>query len=76
MKLQDLGFNEWFVQRLNESGKTDYSIARITSVNKDTYLVRNEDGEVLSELAGEFMFSIKSRLQYPAVGDWAFVQYY
>ena len=76
MKLQDLGFNEWFVQRLNESGKTGYSLARITSVNKDTYLVRNEDGEVLSELAGEFMFSAESRIQYPAVGDWAFVQYY
>jgi len=76
MKLQDLGFNEWFVQRLNESGKTGYSLARITSVNKDTYLVRNEDGEVLSELAGEFMFSVESRLQYPSVGDWAFVQYY
>jgi ribosome biogenesis GTPase len=76
MKLQDLGFNEWFAQRLDESGKTGYSLARITSVNKDTYLVRNEDGEVLSELAGEFMFSAESRLQYPAVGDWAFVQYY
>ncbi len=76
MKLQDLGFNEWFVQRLNESGKTGYSLARITSVNRDTYLVRNEDGEALSELAGEFMYSAESRLQYPAVGDWAFVQYY
>jgi len=76
MKLQDLGFNEWFVQRLDESAKTGYSLARITSINKDTYLVRNEDGEVLSELAGEFMFSAESKLQYPAVGDWAFVQYY
>jgi ribosome biogenesis GTPase len=76
MELSELGFNEWFVQGLNESGKTGYSLARITSVNKDTYLVRNGDGEVLSELAGEFMFSAESRLQYPAVGDWAFVQYY
>ena len=76
MELSELGFNEWFVQGLNESGKTGYSLARITSVNKDTYLVRNGDGEVLSELAGEFMFSAESRIQYPAVGDWAFVQYY
>ena len=76
MKLCALGFNEWFVQRLNESDKTGYSLARITSVNKDTYLVMGENGEVLSELAGEFMFSAESRLQYPAVGDWAFIQYY
>jgi len=51
MKLHDLGFNEWFIQKLKESGKTDYHIARITSVNKGSYLVRNEGGEVLSELA-------------------------
>ena len=76
MKLHDLGFNEWFIQRLNESGKTDYRLARITSVNKGSYLSRNEDGEVLSELAGEFIFSAESKLNYPVVGDWAFVQYY
>ena len=76
MKLHDLGFNEWFIQRLNESSKTDYRLARITSVNKGSYLTRNEDGEVLSELAGEFIFSAESKLNYPVVGDWAFVQYY
>ena len=76
MELHDLGLNEWFIQRLSESGKTDYRIARITSVNKGSYLVRNEDSEVLSELAGEFIFSVESKLHYPVVGDWAFVQYY
>jgi ribosome biogenesis GTPase len=76
MKLRDLGFNEWFIQRLNESGQTGYSLARITSVNKGSYLVRNEDSEVLSELAGDFIYSAESKLHYPVVGDWAFVQYY
>ncbi len=76
MELYGLGFNEWFVQRLNEYGKTDYRLARITSVNKGSYLVRNEVGEVISELAGEFIFSAESSLQYPVVGDWAFVKYY
>jgi len=76
MKLHDLGFNEWFIQKLKESGKTDYHIARITSVNKGSYLVRSEGSEVFSELAGEFVFSAESRLQYPVVGDWALVKYY
>jgi len=76
MELYDLGFNEWFIQKLSESGKTDYHIARITSVNKGSYLVRHEDSEVLSELAGEFMFSLGSQLEYPVVGDWVFVRYY
>jgi len=76
MKLHELGFNDWFIQRLNEFGKPDYRLARISSVNKGSYLVRNEDGEVLSELAGEFIFSAESKLHYPVVGDWSFVQYY
>jgi ribosome biogenesis GTPase / thiamine phosphate phosphatase len=76
MELQELGFNEWFLQRLNESGKTTYHMARITNVSRGGYLVRNKDGEVLSEIAGEFAFSMESKLQYPVVGDWAFVQYY
>ena len=76
MELKDLGFSEWFEQRLSESDKTGYSLARIISVNKGSYVVRNDGEEILSELAGEFIFSAESRLEYPAVGDWAFVRYY
>ncbi len=76
MKLHNLGFNEWFIQKLQESGKTDHRVARVTSVNKGSYLVRNEDSEVLAELAGEFIYSAESKLQYPVVGDWAFVRYH
>jgi ribosome biogenesis GTPase len=76
MKLCDLGFNEWFIQKLQKSGKIDYRVARITSVNKGSYLVRNEDNEVLAELAGEFIYSAESGISYPVVGDWAFVQYH
>ncbi|MFC1974411.1 ribosome small subunit-dependent GTPase A [Chloroflexota bacterium] len=76
MELSDLGFNTWFSQKLNESGKTGYDIARVTSVNKGGYVVRNEDREVSAELTGEFMFSAESQHEYPVVGDWAFVQYY
>ena len=76
MELQKLGFNDWFKQKQKESSKLDHSIARITAVNKGSYLVRNEHSEVLSELAGEFSFSADSIIKYPVVGDWAFVQYY
>jgi ribosome biogenesis GTPase len=76
MELQALGFNDWDKQRQEQSSKPDYSVARITAVNKGSYLVRNEHSEVLSELAGEFMFSAESIIKYPVVGDWAFVQYY
>ena len=76
MELQALGFNDWFKQRQKKPSKPDYSVARITAVNKGSYLVRNEHCEVTAELAGEFMFSAESSIGYPVVGDWAFVQYY
>ena len=76
MKLLDLGFNDWFHHKQEELGKHNYSVARIIAVNRDNYLVRNEDYEVLAELSGEFMFSAESSIEFPVVGDWAFVQYY
>ncbi|MFC1897265.1 ribosome small subunit-dependent GTPase A [Chloroflexota bacterium] len=76
MKLQTLGFNSWFEQRYKEFIKPDQNIARITAVSKGSYLVRNENGEVFSELAGEFRFFADSANKYPVVGDWVFVQYY
>lgn len=76
MELLDLGLNDWFQQRQKEYDKPDHSLARITAVNKGGYLVRNEHDEVLAELAGKLMFSTESIIDFPVVGDWAFVQYY
>jgi ribosome biogenesis GTPase len=76
MELLDLGFNDWFQQRQKEYDKPGHSLARVTAVNKGGYLVRNEHDEVLAELAGKLMFSTESIIDFPVVGDWAFVQYY
>ncbi len=74
--MQTLGFSDWFQQKLNEAKKPGYSAARVTAVNRDNYLVRNESGEVLAELSGRLMFATESSVDLPSVGDWAFVQYY
>ncbi|MFC2007216.1 ribosome small subunit-dependent GTPase A [Chloroflexota bacterium] len=76
MENLNLGFNDWFQHKQNESGKLDHSVARVTAVNKGSYLVRNEHGEVLAELMGEFIFSAESSMDFPVVGDWTFVEYY
>ncbi len=76
MELLDLGFDDWFAQRFKESDRPAHRPARITAVNRDNYLVRNETGEVLAELSGRMMFSAESGVDFPAVGDWALVQYY
>ncbi len=76
MELQDLGFDNWFQEKLGQSDRQDYSVARVTAVSRDSYLVRNENSEVLAELSGRFAFSAEPDSGFPAVGDWALVQYY
>jgi ribosome biogenesis GTPase len=76
MELLDLGFTDWFKHKQKEYDKPGHSVGRVTAVNKGGYLVRNEHGEVLAELAGSFMFFADSIIDFPVVGDWAFVQYY
>ena len=76
MELKELGFDQWFEEKQEELQRPDCSVARVTAVNRDSYLVRNEKSEVLAELTGAFRFSAGSSLDFPSVGDWAFVQYY
>lgn len=76
MKLAELGFNIWFQQKRDDCGKPELSIARITRVDRDRYLVRNEQNEIQAEPTGKLLFSVDSSQDLPCVGDWALVQYY
>jgi ribosome biogenesis GTPase len=76
MELKDLGFDQWFQEKKEDLQKPDCRIARVTEVNRDSYLVRNENSEVLAELTGNLIFSAESSMDFPSVGDWAFVQYH
>jgi ribosome biogenesis GTPase len=75
MELQDFGFDRWFQDKLKEYHVHSYSIARITAVNRDNYLVRNENIEVPAELLGRFRFSVESGEDLPTVGDWVLLTY-
>jgi len=52
------------------------NIARISAVDRGSYLIRNQTGEVPAELAGKFYFQIESPVDLPCVGDWVTVQYH
>jgi ribosome biogenesis GTPase len=66
MDLKDLGFDQWFQDKSAELQKPDCSVARVTAVNRDSYLVRNEKIEVAAELTGAFRFSAGSSLDFLA----------
>lgn len=76
MELRTLGFNQWFQEKKAEARRPDCSVARVTAVHRDSYLVRNENREVLAEAAGNFAYSTESSIDLPSVGDWALVQYH
>ena len=76
MELKLLGFDNWFEEKRTEAHRPDCAVARVTAVHRDSYLVRNENSEVLAELAGSFLYSAESSTDLPSVGDWALVQYH
>ncbi len=76
MKLRDLGFDQWFEAYLSELHLADCGIARISAVDRGSYLIRNQTKEVPAELAGKFYFQVESPVDLPCVGDWVTVQYH
>lgn len=76
MKLSDLGFDNWFEAHVDELCQDDQGIARVSAVNRGSYLVRNELREIPAELAGKFYFRAESSVDLPCAGDWVTVQYH
>ena len=76
MKLSDLGFDQWFEAHISEFLQEEGCIARIAAVDRGSYLIRNESGEVPAELAGKLSYQIENPVELPCVGDWVTVQYH
>ena len=76
MKLEDLGFDDWFRERWAESQQDEYKVSRVTAVNKDSYIIRNEEAEIPAEVTGKLLYGARSSLDLPTVGDWVCVQYF
>jgi ribosome biogenesis GTPase / thiamine phosphate phosphatase len=75
MNLSAIGLDNWFKQQANEVCGIDESIARVTAVDRDRYIIRNDQGEIPAELTGKFLYTAESRANLPCVGDWVCVQY-
>jgi len=75
MELTDLGFDDWFQQRSACLLQPEQSLARVTAVDRDAFLVRNQGSERYAELAGKLRFETQSAMDLPCVGDWVCVQW-
>jgi ribosome biogenesis GTPase len=76
IKLSDFGFDKWFEAHVSDFRQECHGIARISAVDRGSYLIRNQINEVPAELAGKFYFQVESSVDLQCVGDWVTVQYH
>ena len=72
--LKNVGFSEWFQERLDSSKLDDFQLARVTTVYGESYVVTDGEKDITAEITGKIMFSAESPLDYPTVGDWCYFQ--
>ena len=74
MNLKQIGWDEWFENQRWELCAPEQRPARIIIVDRDRYIVRDEDGELSATLTGKFRHSTASATDSPCVGDWVCIQ--
>lgn len=58
----------------NDSGYNEDQVARVITVQKNSYRVSDGETEYHAHLSGKFLNEIVSSLDFPSVGDWVEVQ--
>jgi ribosome biogenesis GTPase len=75
MTLQDLGFDDWFAAQA-PTREEGCAFARVCAVDRGSFRIRNESGEVPAELSGKLSYQTDRATDLPCVGDWVAAQYY
>lgn len=60
----------------DKSGYLGNPIAKVISVDRDQYLVRQAESEVPAKLTGRAIYTSESSTDMPCVGDWVHVKYH
>jgi ribosome biogenesis GTPase / thiamine phosphate phosphatase len=74
MNIEKLGYDESVKQLTDPLKLNEHSIARVITVNKNSFVVSEGTKEIFAELSGKFMFSAETPEELPAAGDWVYVQ--
>ncbi|MDD4761906.1 MAG: ribosome small subunit-dependent GTPase A [Candidatus Pacebacteria bacterium] len=70
MKIEDLGYDDFFESNRKKLKLDGFSVARVIAEYKGAYRVKNANGEYLAKITGKDMYKALTRKDYPAVGDW------
>ncbi|MDA3800096.1 MAG: ribosome small subunit-dependent GTPase A [Kiritimatiellae bacterium] len=74
--LEDIGLSHWFQSQLDADQMAFHEVARVISVQKDSYIITNGDCEVFAELSGALFYNANSSTDLPTVGDWVYADFY
>jgi ribosome biogenesis GTPase len=72
--IETIGFDNSLKDKVDLSKTSDLKIARVISVNKNSFVVSNGVKDIYAELTGKFLFNSEDSLDLPAVGDWVYAQ--
>ncbi|MFZ1290893.1 MAG: ribosome small subunit-dependent GTPase A [Melioribacteraceae bacterium] len=73
MSLLKLGLSNEELNLFNEN-KNDFQIARIITVQRESYIINNGEKDLFAKLTGNLMYSSNSSLDFPTTGDFVFYQ--
>ncbi len=65
-----LGFNTWLRQTEYAAFSDEYTVLRVTAVNKNSCLLSDGSHTMQGELAGRFVYTSGESTEFPATGDW------
>ena len=74
--IEALGFTEWFLNNAGPTDVTNFDVARVIAVHKDSYIITNGENNVFAEPIGKMLFGATSPLDLPAAGDWVLATFY
>jgi ribosome biogenesis GTPase len=70
MKLESLGWNDFFEAYFSPYRKEDLVPGRVSIHHRERYVIYTEQGELWGQVSGKFRFEATGLHDYPAVGDW------
>lgn len=72
--IKQLGYDEFYESGRVKLGLADFPCARVISVSRGVYRVKDAEGEYSASVTGKQMFRAVSGEDYPAVGDWVAIE--
>jgi ribosome biogenesis GTPase / thiamine phosphate phosphatase len=70
MKLELLGWADFFAQPFADCGIANAIPGRVISEHKNLYAIQTEQGEFAAEITGKLRHQATQSQDFPAVGDW------